>query len=192
MPIYRAVVHIDSPDMGGHGVNVWHVRTTGAFDPDHVDANNAVGLLNDVYTAWMPLFKGSTGFSFDGLLTEIESEDPELITDLDTWTTSGGTSTDNLPPANAMVIGWRTASAGRSGRGRTFLGPLSRDCLEGDGTPSGDALDVCADGVTTLVEGQDGFDFGAWGIYSPKDHVCRDIVGASIKDRFAVLRSRRD
>lgn len=41
-------------------------------------------------------------------------------------------TTDQLPPWLAAVISWRTASAGRSRRGRNYFGGMSEEMINGD------------------------------------------------------------
>jgi len=97
-----------------------------------------------------------------------------------------------LPPATALVITWRSSLAKRSGTGRTFLGPSAAGLLDADGTIQTASLNILRAGADAFASSQG--TGGAWtyGIWSKKDQVLHPLQSAVIRDRFAVLRSRRD
>jgi hypothetical protein len=192
MTVFRMVVTIDSPVLGGTGVNIWHLRNTGsAPDPDS-ELNGLSELVHTFYSAIANYFKGDTTIAFDGTMVEVGSAEPEGHFDLDTWSVVGGTTTDDLPPANCIVVGWRTSVATRSGRGRTFLGPLSRDTLQDNGTPQEDVRSGILAAANALISSSEDSANGALGVWSVKQSVLRDFTGAAVTNQFAVLRSRRD
>jgi hypothetical protein len=90
------------------------------------------------------------------------------------------------------VVGWRTASATRAGRGRTFLGPIGSGALDSDGTIKSDTLDAVRTAAQDLVADSLGFGNGALVVYSPTHDIARDFTASAVRDQFAVLRSRRD
>ena len=96
------------------------------------------------------------------------------------------------PPATALVVGWRTSSASRAGRGRTFLSPLTAAAVEGDGTVSGTQLAAVRGAAQTLIDSSTTEGDGAFGVYSQSQSLLRDFVSVRVQDKFAVLRSRRD
>jgi len=193
MPLYRLSVKIDAPALGGDGANVWHIRTGGGLNEDGA-ANTAIGWLEDFYNLIAPLTPTTCSFSFEGTAVEIAVEEPTMLEGLDTWTTSGTSANDYLPPANCIVVGWRTSLATRSGRGRTFLGPFANNVSDATGTPSSGALSTIRGAADALVSASTGADPEgvAVAVWSPTDNLARDITGASVRDQFAVLRSRRD
>lgn len=90
--------------------------------------------------------------------------------------------------------------------GRTFIGPLATTCMESDGTVTATALAAIGDNARILSDasqsGTNGWAIGVWGLaqkapkgttdYAALPHVHRDVIGYKIRDRFGVLRSRRD
>ena len=103
---------------------------------------------------------------------------------------SGGTSF--APAPTAMVVTWRTQSATRSGRGRTFLGPLASSALQTDGTLSGSLVATVQDACDDLVAWNSVGTNGSFAVYSRTNGVARDITASKARDYVAVLRSRRD
>jgi len=193
MPIYRLPVRIVDPVLGGDGVNIFHVRTGGGIG-ETATLNRAVGWLEDFYNAMVPVFSSNTDFFFDGVATEIATEAPGVNDDLDTWTTGGTGTSIPLPAANCIVVGWKTTLATRSGRGRTFLGPMASATAESNGTVTAAALSTIRTAASAMVDASTAADPDgvALGVWSPTDQLLRDFTGSTVRDKFAVLRSRRD
>lgn len=90
--------------------------------------------------------------------------------------------------------------------GRTFLGPLNAGCLSTDGTPVDTFVTHVNTAVANLIEASDSATSWAVGVWGQQNrlpgassedrrlaaHVHRDSVSGLMKDRFAVMRSRRD
>lgn len=90
--------------------------------------------------------------------------------------------------------------------GRTFIGPLAIGCIQTDGTPVPGVITQVSTASTNLLnasQGIGGWAVGVWGQQSKMagassqdraaaPHVHRDITSFKVKDRFAILRSRRD
>lgn len=93
--------------------------------------------------------------------------------------------------------------------GRTFIGPLQNGTLEPNGTVATASLTVLNNAVQALVDSSTSagvLNEWAIGVYGQEDatpgaspeirraepKVLRDITDFRIKDRFSVLRSRRD
>lgn len=191
MGIWRAVVTVTSPDLGGTGVNVWHIRDDGTVNPDP-GLNNRIDALHDFYTACANAFCGTTTIDFGGDLVLVDGTEPTLKSGLHNWSVVGGTTTPNLPPANCICVSWKTDLAGRSGRGRTFLGPISKDALEDNGTPVEAVREFIQAAGNALIASDSPPDNGAFVVWSPKTHTGRDLAGVNVPNEFAVLRSRRD
>jgi hypothetical protein len=91
---------------------------------------------------------------------------------------------------------WNTGAIvnGRRVRGRTFLGPLDNSCLQNDGTLSSSSIThanalgaAWTDaGLTTTLSCVWHRPVGGTG---GSNH---EIISATVRDKFAVLRSRRD
>jgi hypothetical protein len=113
-----------------------------------------------------------------------------------------------LPPHDSVVVSWRTELRARRGMGRTFIGPLTDAAQGSDGTPFATFLSDLVTAGNTLLEASEadtaGWAVGVWGLQSPGEydqfgrlipgqaHVHRDCTSFKIRDKFAVLRSRRD
>lgn len=191
MGLFRYSVNLSWGGSGSPGVNVFHGRTAndvGPFD----DLTSLINSIKTMYTGFAQFYPA--GVTISG--------SPEVIMDFDSsptyesvtpWTVAGGASNPAyLPPASAVVLGWRTSSATRRGRGRTFLSPLSAGTAETNGTPTAGMLSSLNTITNTFLNSFDGALGGAWGVYSAKDGVLRDYVSCSVKDKYAVLTSRRD
>lgn len=201
MPLYRGTVEIDYADFGGTGTNSWHLRTqTGGIDTV-AEANGLMEIVEDFYTACTGIFPDTAAFRFSGELQGVGPEEGETI-NVDPFTTVGGGAGDSLPPANCIVVGWRTNSGGRMGKGRTFLGPIHVFCLDTNGTPKEASLTIVRNAAADLVEASDTFGNGALGVWSKgraaggglpaAAPAFRDFTGYAVRNIFAVLRSRRD
>nr|CRY97284.1 hypothetical protein [uncultured prokaryote] len=191
MSTFRAVVDINwSHGTGAPGANVFHGRTTGTLGS--ADEEDALLLdLKAFYTAMAAFATSDTRFSFSGEIMGLgdDAGDSRVI---DPWTVQGGGGSPALSTALQVAVSWRTGSGGRSGRGRTFFGPLSALAGTADGLPTAVVVGDLQTAATNLIEAGAGRLDGAWGVYSPQDNVIRDFTGASVKRQFAVLKSRRD
>lgn len=191
MAIVRVPARLDYPFNGGPGVNVWHVSTASLQDTQ-ANLEEAVDALAAFYTAIRPWYPtGMTVTLGEGMIIDPLGS-PEYATDYSTKITSSGGSATVTSNLLAIVCGWRTSSATRSGRGRTFIGPLVTQAGEGDGTPAPDTLADIRGAAATLVA--DSLSANGWaiGVLSTKQGTFRDITGVTVKDRFAFLSSRRD
>lgn len=191
MPTMRAVVTIASPYLGGTGTNTWHYRTTGSGPGGEIEAALLNGYLEDWYTAMRPWTPSSTTFAFDGVGMGVGANEGEFQS-LEPWSMAGTATDAALPPANAVCINWRGLSGDRSRRGRTFFGPCSHALLHTDGTLATASLAAVRDAAAALVSASLEDANGAWGIWSRQEAVLRDFAASSVRDQFAVLRSRRD
>lgn len=191
MALYRGVVTIEHPSLGGTGTNTWHFRTVAVDQLENADADGLSDILEQFYTDLDPIYPGGTVLHFDGELSGVGSNEGTYVQATD-WTVTIGGGIPPLPPATSLVVSWRGQSGDRSRRGRTFLGPLGTGNLEGDGTPTSSCLTTARDAAAALVSSSDSFANGAFGVWSRQESVLRDFVGSTVANQFAVLRSRRD
>lgn len=192
MPIFKSVVKTSSPSLGGIGTNTFHFRTTDSvLATNTLELQGATDALLVFYTDLQVNTAGLGIISADGVWTRVDDTSGDLV-DVTGWSISPTTGGNPLPPANALVIGWRAASGGKSGRGRTFLGPCSVATLQSDGTPTEAARTDIDAAAAQLIDTFEGGGDGAFVIWSPTDSVGRDIVSASVRNVYGVLRSRRD
>lgn len=191
MALWKYSVALAWAGSGSPGVNVWHMRTTGGV-PSSGEIQGLVDAVGQFYDDISAIFSTSTTITGpDQVIGNFESS-PEFQA-VDGFTVTGDSGTSSyLPLASQLVVGWRTSNATRSGRGRTFLGPLAANALDVNGTPSSAVLTAVRDAAADLVATSSGFADGAIGVWSPTDGVLRDFTGTVTRDTFAVLRSRRD
>jgi hypothetical protein len=193
MAIWRTVVSIAHPSLGGSGSNTFHVRTDDLSLP--IDRQGSIQqsseALEQLYADMNALFPTATSISNNGEWYEVNSETPEAL-QTTPWTVGGAGGDNCAPPFVSLVIGWRTSLAARSGRGRTFLGPLATETIQDNGTPLEASRDAVQAAVDTFVGSFDLPLDGAFVIWSEADSVGRDIVSGSTRNEFAYLSSRRD
>lgn len=189
MPIWRTTLVQTYLAPGGPGYSTFHFRHDGIESDLVADLTSAQTALINALGDLASELPNTTTWQTSGTWQDVDG-DREVTTGRATVTGSAG-AVAVLPSASALVLGWRTESRSRSGRGRTFLsGFMSAACV--DGTPSGTCLSKARAGAAELVAWNAGFANGAWVVYSPTDGLSRDITGSQVRDVFAVLRSRRD
>lgn len=108
----------------------------------------------------------------------------------------GGAAAPFLPLACAIVLNLGTADfiAGRRVRGRAFISPINSGGLDSNGTPTAEYLSTVEGLGVNLRDATDGFgSLAVW--HRPKlgaGGSTAIVTGSSVKDTYAVLRSRRD
>lgn len=191
MALFKLPVTVTYAQNGGPGANVWHLRVNTTPPIPAGDVDSISTWVKTFYTSLASLYLTTTKISFDGTFTTVDDPSPSTVAGTP-WTVTGTGASGSMPTSQAIVVGWRTSLATRSGHGRTFLGPLWVNALDPDGTPKDTVLATVRAAAATLISSSSGAGNGALGVYSPKDHVLRDFTGAVVHDTFAVLRSRRD
>jgi hypothetical protein len=203
MAVFRVPATITWSGPGSPGVNVWSVRTVNAsIVLEEIDA--ALTALQAFYTSLADQYPSGTKISLGPDIVERQSlEDasrPERVIN--------STGVEG-PQAHVLqvCIGWRTSLRARRGMGRTFIGPLRLGVVDASGTPGSTVLTDVQNAAQTLVDasgGTNSWAVGVWGLQNVgqydstgrlvpgQPHVHRDITGFKVRDRFAVLRSRRD
>lgn len=190
MATFKIVVDLTWAGTGGPGVNVFHMRAEEG-DPFTASVQDGVDALQAMYAGLANNLPSSMVCSVGSEVIEDPYGSPKYK-EVTGWSVTGSGGANYLPLATAIVIGWRSESATRSGRGRTFIGPLSTNVLEANGSLNTDAVNDFRLAGTNLVNISKGWTQAAFGVYSPTDGVLRDFESSAVQDRFAVLRSRRD
>jgi hypothetical protein len=177
---------------GSPGANIWHARTDGNIpDPSDPGVGDMLDALQAFYTDIASAVPASAQFRFNGEVTGVGASSGDSQT-YDAWVVQGSAPDQYLPPADAVLVSWKTGSGGRSGRGRTFLSPLNRDVAGGTGAVGATWLTLFQGAVDELVATSSGIENGALGVYSRTDNLFRDFTSGTVRPYFAVLRSRRD
>ena len=199
MAIYRIPIEITSPYIPGGASNVWHARCPSAGNYEQM-----VDVLKNFYADLLVYYAQGTVINL-GAGIDVETNEPAPEPTVPwaplTAAATGGTT----PPHLAICISWKTNQRTRRGTGRTFLGPLQQAGMQTDGT----ITDSWKTGIQTIVN-QLIADIGAvgngsLGVYGyqnpvppgasrpPGDpRVIRDFTSGTIRDQWAVLRSRRN
>lgn len=193
MPIWRTSVRVTHSSMPGPGFNTWHARTDGSVSegPAAGDLAGLQVMISDFYAILRGIYPGGTAIQCSGEWRRVDGDGEEVVS-IPGFTLSETGTAPPLPPANVLCVTWRTPSATRSGRGRSFLGPMKTSSLQSNGSPT-EQLRTDVDGACkSLIAASSGFANGAIVVWSPTKGIARDIVRASVPNEFAVLRSRRD
>lgn len=189
MAIVRVPVRIEYVMAGGPGFNIWHVNV--GIGGGDADLDEALSALESFYTKIKQLYsQGAKIVIGEGMISDPLGDPTYLDDDSRTVLSSGASS--SAPAMVALVAGWRTASATRSGRGRTFLGPVSGGALQTDGTPEPVILGTVRTAASALVADSQSANGWALGVLSTKQGTFREFTGVTVRDRWAVLTSRRD
>lgn len=191
MGIYRIPVKLEGTTTpGGPWMNVMHVRLVD--DTETGELGNALDALEQFYEGVRGHIPNTVTITLGEGMIRDPLGSPEYVDDDRRVLTGGGAAGQHLSALLAVVVGWRTSSATRSGRGRTFVGPLVLSANEGNGTPSANVLAAINNAADGLVSDSLGTNGWAFGVLSTKQGVFRDVTGHSVRDRFAFLSSRRD
>jgi hypothetical protein len=85
-------------------------------------------------------------------------------------------------PQLAVVVSWRTMLATRTGRGRTFLGPLGRASETTNGTPTPAMVTTMQTAANNLIANTNALSGGAsYVVYSPKLGTQQLITSALVR-----------
>lgn len=190
MPIVRVPVTLTSTIAGGPFMNVLHFNASGPQGTE-TEMGEALTALHAFYNGLVNVFPPGLSIRFGEGMVQDPLGNPQFLPD-DPHSITVGAASLNVPATfAAIVVGWRTASATRRGRGRTFIGPLRQNAWEGEGTPTAQALAYVRTAATTLVEDSRSANGWALGVLSTVDGQFREVTGNTVHDRFGVLRSRR-
>lgn len=198
MTIYRLPVNISWNGIGSPGANVWHFRTAGEITGDSIEFAAAVSAIRTFYASIAAgnVFAPGVVLSAE-FATAVETQEQR---DAEFTTLGTGGAGTEAPEVLQICVGWRTSLAARRGRGRTFIGPLSTATMESNGSIAEGVIasvNSAAQGLVDASTGAGGWSVGVYGLSAPgggptAPRVLRDIVGHRVRDRFAILRSRRD
>lgn len=196
MSIYR-VRTIFQGWIGGPGLMTNYFL--GGTTPTTAEAQLAGDRVYNSLFAARGLFLDATNWKNDLVVDCFNEANGDLTTSRNITAVSmnGAGNTNLLPPSNQICVSFKTAGIrnNRRVRGRTFLGPLALSTSEGNGTPTADAM-LAANTYATSIddEGLTGLQHVIWA--RPPEGLSNGAVYPvteyTIRDKFAVLRSRRD
>lgn len=178
---------------GGGGTspyyNIFHVRLP---DPaTDADAEKVTINFETFYTSMAALYPATVGIIPSERVVTVEAV-PRILAA--PGAAIAGTSAVATAPQNAAVISWLTPYAGPRYRGRTYLGPLAREVIDGDtGQITGAVQAIMLNAGQTLISDiqGNGVDF-ALGVYSKVAgfQALTDVTGCIARFRTATQRRR--
>jgi hypothetical protein len=192
-------------------VNTWHVYTQG--QPLVSEMNTVLGAFKAFYdslAAYRPtgstVVTGSrvlyflenwwTKPTFDAnhkLLTKGFFNTEPVIQGATPVTSTAGTGGTQIPPQLASVVSWRTATSGRSGRGRTYLGNLAAAAQQVNIVAAA-FVTAANTAATTLISAVNGIQSAGFPsqlcVWSPTKGGVRQILSGSMDGTFDTMRSR--
>jgi hypothetical protein len=190
----RASINYANP--GAPGVITLYTESTGLENDPTAALTTA--RLQDALTAGAGLFSSGTTFVSDSFVDTIDPATGEITASSaqDSWTVTGSSLAALAPPQTAICVTWKTAGiiAGRRVRGRTFLSPLYAGIPDVDGTPTSAAMTAANALAAAWI------DNGLTDTFATIWHrpvggtggTSERITAYQVRDKFAVLRSRRD
>lgn len=191
MGIYRIPVKIEGTSTpGGPWMNVLHVRLVDDSETGELGA--ALDAIEQFYNGVRGFIPSTASITIGEGMIRDPLGSPQYVDDDRRVLLGGGAEGQHLSALLAVAVGWRTSSATRSGRGRTFIGPLVLAANDGNGTPSATVLTAINNAAAGLVADSQNLNGWAFGVLSTKQGLFRDVTGHSVRDRFAFLSSRRD
>jgi hypothetical protein len=118
LEVYEVVCRGSGGVGSGPYVNVYHVHTVDTA----INTASVATAFKNFYTAIATIYPTTITWSVPDKITHLV--DPPDILPVSSTAVPGSSGATSDPPQIAMVVTWRTAFAGRSFRGRTYLGPL--------------------------------------------------------------------
>lgn len=196
MPLYRAT-WTWSGFSGAPGYTNLHF-----LDPDPITQTGLTETGARTHVFWAavaPYFPTGVTVTMPQVLEEIDTGSGELIAEhtFPGGTPVNGSSGGGYSSAAGACITWNSVGIvnGRKLRGRTFLVPLSSAVFESNGTlASGMPESLVAKG-NALANADTGIDLAVW--HRPTtpggtDGIAAGVVNCTVRDKTAILRSRRD
>jgi hypothetical protein len=187
---------------GGPGyTNLYFERPAGdSWDQDAV--NQAVEMVNTFLGAWPVYQPNGVTMAIDPTVTEIDENlgDIHAFWSVTPPAAHTGVSGGSYAAGSGACVNWGTADVrdGRRVRGRTFMVPLGPAGFSSDGTLDTTALNTFRSAAETLANSGSFARLVVWArptvvLGEPlPDGGAYDVTGASISDKAAQLRSRRD
>lgn len=122
--------------------------------PDQLPATitAALGKFHDFYDAVKAYFPNGQSFTIGSQLLNMETTPPTVLP-IAPVSVSGTDFSGYCPPQCAVVVSWKTLSASRSGRGRSYIGPIGRAGETTNGTPTPAFATALQTAATALIAG---------------------------------------
>jgi hypothetical protein len=186
--------------VGGPGYSNFYFRDFADSEPTAQQATDAAArvrtFFNDIRShfpaamSWNVLSDVEVIEETTGTMTTVHNITAPLVV-------LGGAAAAPYSAATGSVVTWRTPGVrnGRRVRGRTFLVPLANNAYDNDGTMGATPLATIQTAANALAAGTGTPDLGIWSRPTgpgAADGAWHAVNAATVPDKVAVLRSRRD
>jgi hypothetical protein len=184
---------------GAPGYTNFYFQNGSASDYVQADANNAMAMTHDFTLNVAALAPTGLKLTCEPAVEIVQSDTGDLVGFFNTvpGAVASGSRTTTYNSVSGACISWGTNGVrnARRVRGRTFLVPLAGSIYHTDGTINdGDLAQLQAIG-NQMIAGNAVSDFGIWARPTgpdAADGLWFSAQTAGVKDKAAILRSRRD
>lgn len=185
--VYEWTQQLTSAGGTGPFYNVFHLGS--AIQLTSADVSSVNNAFKAFYTSLAPFLSNATTVTCG--FKAIQFTDPPTILAGTQQTVSGTNATGQAAPQNAMCVSWRTDRAGRSYRGRTFIGPLGYNTVGIGGQITTTAANAAAPAGVTLINAIGAIHVGTYlGVYSHKHNLLTPILSVAVSTAVRTQRSR--
>ena len=181
-----------SGSTGGPGVTVLNARLSGAAlstGPQQFADN--VRVFFEAVKGYLP---NELTIAYPDEVTELDTVSGQLLEvhPVTAPASTAGNATTGYAHASGARVDWLTSSIlnGRRLRGTTYLVPISAGAFGNTGLLLPTAKSVLQTAAQAYVDGMQ--NIGAAAVWSRTHGIVADVIGVSVPDLGAVLRSRRD
>jgi hypothetical protein len=183
---YRILVTNTGPSVTT-GVNVFNVGNDTAL-PD-ANVTNLLTAIKALYSSLTTYVPGSFSIGSRVLEYHVGTAAPRIVPVAAQAQTNAISAV--LPPQLAAVLSWRTATGGRSYRGRTYLGPLNGAAVANQ-TLVGAFTGAANTAAATLITACKAQVTAPWGLIVHSETAATDtpVLTGNMDSRVDTLRSR--
>lgn len=206
MPYLARIVVNWTGFVGAPGYTNLFFRSPGETRLTQAQVDAAANEVDFWINSWKPVLPNTVTIGVDPSVAEIDAANGQLQTFFSTAVNSpeAGTGTGNYSAASGAVVSWSTEMVrhGRRVRGRTFIVPLAGSALDTDGSINSTQLSNLRLAATNFQGSGVDDGFCVWARPIPEKPgppvvpaeagFPAMVNGVQIKDKAAILRSRRD
>lgn len=146
-PITKITVAINGGAGSPPDYNVHYVTSS---DQLPATLTTVLGKFHDFYDAVKAWFPNGQVFTIGAQVLNMETTPPTVLA-VPPVTVNGTDFSGYCPPQCAVVVSWKTILASRSGRGRSFMGPVGRAGETTNGTPTPAFVTALQTAANTLI-----------------------------------------
>jgi hypothetical protein len=185
---------------GAPGYTNLYFAASGGGGMSQAVADNAISRADTFLNVWQSKLPPSVSYICDPTVEAINDSNGQLGQFFNTapFQRGNGSGTGNYSAASGAVVNWYTDGVrnGRRVRGRSFMVPFAGSALGSNGTLDDASLPALRAAATALATpGANAARLIVWcrpTAPAATDGISFDVTSATIPDKVAVLRSRRD